>query len=99
VTAYVISDVRGLDPDAVARYRELASASIARHGGSYLTRIGAVIEVLEGDWSPSNVVVVAFPSTAAAREWYRSADYAEALEIRREALSRNLLLVSGADED
>jgi len=32
---------------------------------------------------------------AAARAWYRSPEYAKALEVRDQALSRNLILVDG----
>ncbi|MDN5918796.1 MAG: DUF1330 domain-containing protein [Pseudonocardia sp.] len=44
---------------------------------------------VEGDWAPKNNVVVAFPSMARAREWYRSAEYSSALEVRTAALDRN----------
>jgi uncharacterized protein (DUF1330 family) len=43
-------------------------------------------------------VLLRFPSMARAREWYGSAGYAEALEVRRTALRRNLVFVAGADE-
>jgi uncharacterized protein (DUF1330 family) len=33
---------------------------------------------------------------ARAREWYRSAEYAEALTVRQTALKRNLIFVDGA---
>ena len=98
MTAYVISDVVGRDPELVSRYRELARESIARYDGWYLSNVGAEIDHVEGDWAPQNVVVVAFPSMARAREWYRSPEYARALEVRRDALSRNLIFVAGADE-
>jgi uncharacterized protein (DUF1330 family) len=98
VTAYVISDVVGLDPDLVARYRALASASIEQYDGRYLTHAGAVIDHMEGEWAPQNLVVVEFPAMDRAREWYRSPEYAEALEVRRTALRRSLVFVAGADE-
>lgn len=98
MTAYVISDVVGLDPELVARYRALARDSIAEHGGWYLAHVGAEIDHVEGDWSPRNVVIVAFPSMDRAREWYRSDSYAAALEVRERALSRSLIFVAGADE-
>jgi uncharacterized protein (DUF1330 family) len=98
VTAYVISDVVGLDPELVARYRELARASIERYGGRYHTGVGAVIDHVEGDWRPENIVLVAFPSMDRAREWYASAEYAEALAVRRTALRRNLIFVAGIDD-
>jgi hypothetical protein len=36
--AYVISEVEVLDEAVAARHRDLASASILRHGGRYLAR-------------------------------------------------------------
>jgi uncharacterized protein (DUF1330 family) len=98
MTAYVISDVVGRDPELVARYRELARASIKRYGGRYLTNVGAQIDHVEGDWTPRNIVVVAFPSLARARQWYASEEYARALDVRARALDRSLIIVAGADE-
>lgn len=95
--AYVISEVELLDETQGQRYRELAAASIARHGGRYLVR-GAEPEVPEGDWPVrQRVVVVEFPGMARLRDWYRSSDYAEALAVRRTALTRRLLFVDGVD--
>lgn len=95
MTAYVISEVEMVDEVAGARYRELAAASIARHGGRYLVR-GAEPFVPEGEWSAAErVVVVEFPDPATARAWYDSTDYAEALAVSRSALRRRLLFVEG----
>lgn len=98
MTAYVISDVVGLDPEQVARYRALARDSVRRYDGQYLTNVGNTIDLVEGEWQPQNIVLLAFPSMARAREWYASAEYAEALVVRRAALRRNLIFVAGADE-
>jgi uncharacterized protein (DUF1330 family) len=98
MTAYVISDVEGRDPELVERYRELARASIEQFGGWYLSHTGATVEAVEGDWSPRNIVIVAFPSMERAHEWYRSPEYTEALRVREAALRRNLIFVAGADE-
>jgi uncharacterized protein (DUF1330 family) len=92
--AYVISDVEFLDAELVAQYRTMAQASIAKYGGRYIVRGGA-IEPVEGDWKPRNIIVVEFPNMARAREWYRSADYAQALTVRQRALTRNLIFVEG----
>lgn len=93
--AYVISEVEVRDPAAMAAYRELAARSIAAHGGRYLVRGGAA-ELVEGGPPARNLIIVEFPSMAAARDWYASADYAEALKLRRTALERRLLFVEGA---
>ncbi|TXH79728.1 MAG: DUF1330 domain-containing protein [Rhizobium sp.] len=96
--AYIISDVTVRDAEAFETYRTRAAASIARHGGRYLVRGGA-IEGLEGDWSPRAIVIVEFPDLERARAWYRSPEYALALDIRDQALSRNLILLDGVSQD
>jgi len=95
MAAYVISEVgRILDQAAMERYRELASRSIEAFGGRYLVR-GGDAETIEGAPPPGRIIVVEFPSMARAREWYASADYAEALKERKTALERRLVFVDG----
>lgn len=94
----MISEVSFRDPELAQRYRTLAADSIAHHGGRYLVR-GARPLAVEGRWpDDERAVIVRFPSMDAARAWYRSADYAEALAIRPDALERRLLFVEGTDE-
>jgi uncharacterized protein (DUF1330 family) len=92
--AYIISDVTPRDAEAFETYRTRAAASIRQYGGRYLARGGAV-ETLEGDWRPRSIIVVEFPDMATAQAWYRSTEYAAALAVRNEALSRDLILVEG----
>lgn len=94
--AYLISDVTAKDAAAFETYRTRAAASIARYGGRYLVR-GGPIEALEGQWTP-RTIVVEFPTVDQARLWYRSPEYAQALAVRDEALSRHLILVDGISE-
>ena len=96
MAAYVISEVEVLDETQGRRYRELAAASIARHGGRYLAR-GAAPVVAEGEWPATcRLVIVEFPTMERLQAWYESADYAEALAVRQTALARRLLFVDGA---
>ena len=92
--AYVISEVEILEESAAARYRELASASIGKYGGRYLAR-AADPAVVEGREASGKIVLVEFPSLHQAREWYSSAEYAEALGFRDAALRRRLMFVDG----
>jgi uncharacterized protein (DUF1330 family) len=92
--AYVISEVEVRDAKLVETYRALAAATIAKYGGRYIVR-GGEPELLEGAPAPNRFVVVEFPSLERARAWYRSPEYAEALEVRRDALDRRLILVDG----
>ena len=45
------------------------------------------------------IVIAEFPDIATAKKWYNSPEYKEALKFRDKALSRNLILVEGVDND
>ena len=92
--AYVISEVEARDTVALEAYRTLAAQTIAKYDGRYLARGGAA-EVVEGGPPPKTIIIVEFPTMARAREWYASAEYAEALKLRRTALERRLMFVEG----
>jgi uncharacterized protein (DUF1330 family) len=94
MAAYVISEVEMVDPELFERYRSLAPASIAKYGGRYIVRGGAV-ETVEGAPEAKRIVIVEFPTMERAREWYHSPEYAEALGVRQNALNRRLVFVEG----
>jgi len=95
VPAYVISEVDVVDETLAAEYRSLAANSIARYGGRYVIRGGA-IENVEGDRPlEQRIVVVEFPTMKHAHDWYRSQEYAPALKLRATALKRRLTFVEG----
>ena len=92
--AYVISEVEARDAATLEAYRTLAAQTIAQSDGRYLARGGAA-DVVEGGPPPKTIIIVEFPTMARAREWYASAEYAEALKLRRTALERRLMFVEG----
>ncbi|MCP3467568.1 MULTISPECIES: DUF1330 domain-containing protein [unclassified Bradyrhizobium] len=94
MAAYVISEVEVRDAASMEAYRTLAAQTIAQYGGRYLARGGAA-DVVEGGPPAETIIIVEFPSMARAREWYASAEYAEALKLRRTALERRLIFVEG----
>ncbi len=96
--AYIISDVTAKDAEAFQTYRSRAAASIAHYGGRYLVR-GGDVEQLEGEWLPRAIIIVEFPDIEQARIWYRSPEYALALKVRDQALSRSLILVDGVSPE
>ncbi|MGP3974203.1 DUF1330 domain-containing protein [Streptomyces sp. 8N114] len=92
---FEISEVEVLDEELADSYRRLAEDSIRRYGGRSAVR-GALPEAVEGTWpSSQRVVVVEFPDTDRVKEWYASSKHAEALEVRKAAPERRLLLVEG----
>jgi len=92
--AYFIAEVEITDPAAYDRYRPLAAASIARHGGRFIVR-GGKVELLEGEPQPERVVVIEFPDADTARRWYNSEEYQTALKIRLAASRGRVFLVEG----
>ena len=90
----VISEVEMRDVAGFEAYRTIAAKAIAQYGGRYLVRGGAA-NAAEGGPPPKTIIVVEFPSMEKLREWYASAEYAEALKVRRTALDRRLIFVEG----
>ncbi|MFZ0043539.1 MAG: DUF1330 domain-containing protein [Solirubrobacteraceae bacterium] len=103
MSAYLISQVEVLDPDAWEQYRSRAAPAIAKFGGRYLVR-GAQAEVIEADWPaeeppPQAVIIVEFPDMEALKGWYASPEYAEALAFRPAAVRRRMIFVEGVATD
>ena len=94
MAAYFIVDVDVKNPQAYEAYKQAAAASIAQYGGRYLVR-GGKHEVLEGDWRPTRLVVLEFPSVDAATRWYTSPEYADVKPIRLEHAVSDIVLVDG----
>jgi uncharacterized protein (DUF1330 family) len=93
--AYVIATVsEAHDDEALAEYRRRNTAAVLAHGGRFLVRGGA-IAALEGDWSPVRVVVMEFDDAEAARAWYGSPEYQEAIPIRQGASTTDIIVVEG----
>ena len=91
----MIADVRDVrDAAALVEYRRRNTESVARHGGRFIVRGGA-LDVLEGSWDTLRIVVAEFPDAAAARGWYASEDYAPLKTMRQAASETNIILVDG----
>jgi uncharacterized protein (DUF1330 family) len=92
--AYFIADAFVKNAEALEIFRAHAAPAVSRYGGRYLVRTGSV-EAVEGSWKPSAVLIIEFPDLERAKTWYRSAEYALALAVRDNAISRDLILVDG----
>jgi uncharacterized protein (DUF1330 family) len=92
--AYFIAEVEVTDPEGYESYRPLAGASIAQYGGKFVVR-GGKAELLEGSPEPARVVVIEFADVAAAKRWYNSPEYQEALKIRLANSTGRVILVEG----
>lgn len=94
MSAYVIANVTVKDPVRYEDYRRLVTPTLAKFGGRFIIR-GGRVDVLEGDWRPSRLVLIEFPSADAAREWWSSPEYSEARRIRQATSEGTLLLLEG----
>ena len=95
MAAYIIADVTVTDPAAMEEYRKRVPATLARYGGRFVVRGGAHQSV-EGDWKPTRLVVLEFPSMEQAKRWYDSEEYREPKALRLKASKANLIIVEGA---
>jgi uncharacterized protein (DUF1330 family) len=94
MAAYIISRVKIARPDEMQRYQREAPPVVAAFGGKYLVR-GAAVEALEGAWEHDRMVVVEFPSKAAALAWYHSAEYRPLRELRQQSAEAVILIADG----
>lgn len=92
--AYVVLDIEVKDTAAYETYKQLAPASLAAYGGSYLAR-GGRTEVLEGSWTPKRLVILHFESIERARQWLASDEYRPAREIRQKAAKTSMIVTEG----
>ena len=81
------------DPQLIEKYNDKAGPSLGGHPAKVLAAYGA-IETREG--APSEgVVLLEFPTMAAARAWYDGPAYQEARKIRFQAADYRVLFFEG----
>jgi uncharacterized protein (DUF1330 family) len=94
MTAYVILDIDVHDPEGYEEYKKLSPAAVAAYGGKFVVR-GGKSETLEGDWSPSRLVVLQFESMEIAKQWLNSEEYRVARSMRHKTATSQAVVVEG----
>ena len=94
MAAYVYGDIEITDPAGYEEYRRLVPEIIARHGGKYLARGGAV-SVLEGDARPGRQVILEFPDMDRLLAFYHSPEYQRLKAIRQRCSMGCLVAIEG----
>jgi uncharacterized protein (DUF1330 family) len=95
--AYLIVESNISDPDKFKAYMAAAPAVVRDFAGEYLVR-GGRMAVLEGDWNPTRLTVLRYPSFEAAQRMYDSPGYRAAREMRAGATAMfNMVVVEGVD--
>ena len=98
MAGYVIFDIGPSDREAMKPYLDKAFDTVAAFGGKILVR-GGNPEIRESThrdgWHPTRILIIEFPSVAAARGWYDSPAYQEILPIRLQHGKDNMVIVEG----
>ena len=81
--AYVISNIEVSDPAKYQKYAEGAAAVVTTYHGKILTRGGKAI-VFDGR-APQRVVVIEFPSLAAAEHWRSSPEFQKLKPLQQQS--------------
>jgi len=102
MTAYVIFDAAtGGDLEAMKAYREKAFDTVIPYGGKTIA-LTSDIDIRETrrdkPWTPTRLLVIAFPTVAAARAWYESPEYQALLPLRINARGPdNMVIIDGIE--
>jgi uncharacterized protein (DUF1330 family) len=83
------------NPDALAEYAKLAAPAISGGGGKFLAR-GMPSKVYEAGVN-QRIVVIEFPSVAAATAAHDSPGYQAALKVLGKAVDREIRIVEGVE--
>jgi uncharacterized protein (DUF1330 family) len=94
MAAYVIAYVDVKDPVRYKNYRDMVLPTITAYGGRFVAR-GGQVDVLEGTWRPTRLVIVEFPSVERAKAWWGSPEYAEARALRQATSVGSLIVIEG----
>jgi uncharacterized protein (DUF1330 family) len=90
--AYVIATETIKDQAMFDTYRKEVVGTTIPFGGQFIVR-GGDLTVLEGEWPHPRLVIIEFPSRAAAEGWYRSADYQKVISLRHKSSVGNVIIV------
>lgn len=94
MTAYVIVDIQVHGPVRYKEYMKMAESTVTLYGGRYIAR-GGRTETLEGDWSPSRLVILQFDSLEQAKKWVNSPEYSGPRSISHQTATSKMVVIEG----
>lgn len=97
MATYIVGDIHITDPAAYQAHIPRALATIARFGGRVIAGGGSRVDLLESDPPPEWIFIIEFPTADAARRWYQSDDYQDALKLRVSASHGRVFLIEGTE--
>lgn len=98
MTAYGIAHLHNPNSHPeVLDYIDRIQDTLDPYGGRFVVH-GATVEVVEGTW-PGTIVIIEFPTVEAIRAWYASPAYQAILPLRADHITGDLILVDGVAPD
>ena len=94
MSGYIIAHVQVTNPTQYEEYKKWSTLAMQAHNAEVCVR-GGQVQVLEGDWAPERVVILKFPTFAAAKAFYETPEYLQALEARAGAAIMRMIAVEG----
>ncbi|MCP5145252.1 MAG: DUF1330 domain-containing protein [Gammaproteobacteria bacterium] len=93
MAAYIIASYRVTNPEAFQAYPPAATPTLIAHGAEILA-VDLNSEAVEGQPAPVTVVLK-FQSKDAARAWYNSPEYQQAMPLRTDNSEGTMVLIDG----
>jgi uncharacterized protein (DUF1330 family) len=82
MTAYVVIDLNIADPAGFQQYVDGVTPLLSKAGGRNVLTDGEAL-VLEGDWTPSTLVIHEFADKSAVQAFWDSPEYQPFKDLRR----------------
>lgn len=96
MSSYLLIDTEIRDQDAFSEFATKIYDAVVASGGTFLVR-GGDIEVVEGEWTPSRVVIMSFDGDDGASQFVHSDAYTALEELRLRAVHSKVLVLEGYD--
>ncbi|MEY2783351.1 MAG: hypothetical protein RLZZ239_988 [Pseudomonadota bacterium] len=94
MSGYIIAIVQVTNPTQYEEYKKWSTLAMKAHNAEVCVR-GGQVQLLEGDWAPERVVILKFPTFAAAKAFYETPEYLQAREARAGAAVMRMIAVEG----
>ena len=94
--AFVVVQNTITDDETYGAYRKDVMATFAPFEGKLVVR-GGNPTIVEGEWPHKRLILIEFPSRAAAEGWHHSVEYQKILPLRLKSSAGNLIIVDGAE--
>ncbi|WP_172435841.1 DUF1330 domain-containing protein [Sediminicola luteus] len=94
-TVYCLfENVKIVDTVKMEAYKKEVFSIVEKYGGEYVVA-GDNIQTIEGNWNPSFLVMIKFPSMEHANNWYNSEAYRPLKELRQTSGQFNGIIMEG----